>query len=348
MKLLHIANTDHFSGGENVICQIIAMFSNDENVEMAYVSPDGQIREALKERGIRFIPIKHMDKKELKAVFEKEKPDVIHAHDMKASMTTALACGKTRLVLHLHNNEYANRKISKKSVGFLLPAYKASHIFYVSKSAYEGYRFHKWFRKKSSVLSNILDIGLLAEKANKDLSDYEYDVIFLGRFSEPKNPLRLLAVIKKAVQQNPSLKVAVVGTGELEKEVMDKWRELHLEDNVDMLGFQSNPLKILKDAKLMLMTSRWEGTPMCALESMALGTPIVTTPTDGLVDLIDDGVTGFLSNDDDELAKKINLVASDTALRTKLSDNCITKSQKVNDIKVYKEALRKAYFGETE
>lgn len=348
MKLLHIANTDHFSGGENVICQIIAMFSNDENVEMAYVSPDGQIREALKERGIRFIPIKHMDKNELKAVFEKEKPDVIHAHDMKASMTTALACGKTRLVLHLHNNEYANRKISKKSVGFLLPAYKASHIFYVSNSAYEGYRFHKWFRKKSSVLYNVINLDALQAKVNSDASTYDYDVIYLGRLTYQKDPGRLLSVIKKAVKDNPSLKVAVVGTGELDKEVEETWKELGLQKHVDLLGFQSNPLKILKDAKLMLMTSRWEGTPMCALESMALGTPIVTTPTDGLVDLIDDGVTGFLSNDDDELAKKINLVASDTALRTKLSANCITKSQKVNDIKVYKEALRKAYFGESE
>jgi glycosyltransferase involved in cell wall biosynthesis len=257
MKILHIANTNHFSGGENVICQIIAMFG-DSNVEMAYVSPDGQIREALKERNIRFLPIKNMSRKELKIVFEKEKPDVVHAHDMKASMTTALACGKTRLVLHLHNNEYANRKISKKSVGFLLPAYKANHIFYVSKSAYEGYRFHKWFKEKSSVLSNILDIDNLKEKAHKDQKRYDYDVIFLGRFSEPKNPIRLLNVIKKAVVTNPTLKVAVVGTGELEKEVEGKWKELNLQNNVDLLGFQSNPLKILKDAKMMLMTSRWE------------------------------------------------------------------------------------------
>lgn len=343
MKILHIANTNHYSGGENVICQIIAMFG-DDNVEMAYVSPDGQIREALKERNIRFIPIKNMSRKELKTVFEKEKPDVIHAHDMKASMTTALACGKTRLVLHLHNNEYANRKISKKSVGFLLPAYKASHIFYVSESAHLGYRFHKWFENKSSVLYNVIDLGALDAKVNSDSSKYDYDVIYLGRLTYQKDPDRLLSVIKDAVLENPTLKVAVVGTGELEKEVEGKWKELDLQNNVDLLGFQSNPLKILKDAKMMLMTSRWEGTPMCALESMALGTPIVTTPTDGLVDLIDDGVTGFLSDNDDVLAKKINLIANDKELRAKLSRNCIDKSRKVNDIKVYKEALRKAYF----
>ena len=41
---------------------------------------------------------------------------------------------------------------------------------------------------------------------------------------------------------------------------------------------------MLHDSKVMLMTSLWEGTPMCAVEAMALGVPIVTTPTDGLCD----------------------------------------------------------------
>lgn len=346
MKILHIANTDHFSGAENVICQIVSLFRDEKGVEMAYVSPDGSIREALKERDIRFVPIKKLNMKELRRVFQEEKPDVVHAHDMKASLITSLACGDNRLVLHLHNNEYANRKISKKSIAFLFPAFKANHIFYVSQSAYEGYRFHKWFWEKSSVLSNILDIKLLKEKANKDHNEYDYDVIFLGRFSEPKNPLRLLSVIKIAVQDNPKLKVAVVGSGELKQQVVAKWEELNLQENVDLLGFMSNPLKILKDAKLMLMTSLWEGTPMCALEAMALGTPIVSTPTDGLVDLIEDGKTGFLSDNDDVLAEKINLLVNDTRTRIKLSANCMEKSQIINDIKVYKEALKRVYFDE--
>lgn len=344
MKILHIANTNHFSGAENVICQIISLFKDEKSVEMAYVSPDGSIRDALIERNVRFIPLRQMNVKELRKVFKEEKPDVVHAHDMKASLITSMVCGNFRLVLHLHNNEYANRRISKKSIAFLLPAFKADHVFYVSQSAYEGYRFHKWFEKKSSVLSNILDIELLKEKANKDHNKYEYDVIFLGRFSEPKNPLRLLSVIKRAVQDNPKLKVAVVGTGELEQEVVAKWEELNLQENVDLLGFQSNPLKILKDAKLMLMTSLWEGTPMCALEAMALGTPIVSTPTDGLVDLIDNGKTGFLSDEDEVLAEKINLLVNDSRIRAKLSANCMEKSRIINDIKVYKEALKKAYF----
>ncbi|MFR2721860.1 MAG: glycosyltransferase [Thomasclavelia ramosa] len=50
-------------------------------------------------------------------------------------------------------------------------------------------------------------------------------------------------------------------------------------------------------SKLMIMTSRTEGTPMSALESLTLGKPIVSTPTDGLNELITNNINGFLSND---------------------------------------------------
>lgn len=346
MRILHIANTNTFSGAENVICQIMSMFVDDKDVEMAYVSPDGQIREALAERDIRFVPIRRMCVSELRTVFKKENPDVIHAHDMRASYYAALACGKTRLVLHLHNNEFDNRRISKKSVGFLIPSQKASHIFYVSKSAYEGYFFHHWFRKKSSVLYNVIDISQLHAKLKNDRSSYNYDMLYLGRLTYQKDPVRLLKVIQIVKELYPEVKVAIVGTGEMEEEVKKSWRELGLQGNVDLLGFQSNPLKILEDAKLMLMTSRWEGTPMCALESMALGTPIVSTPTDGLKDLIEDGKTGFLADDNHLLAEKIVSILRDKDLRASLSEACKAKSAIINDLKSYKRALAEAYFEE--
>ncbi len=342
-KILHIANTDRFSGAENVICQIISMFRDDEGIEMAYVSKDGQIREALEERNIRFIPVESVSVKELKRVIKAERPDVVHAHDMKASLIAALACGKTRLVCHLHNNDYANRKLSAKSVAFLLPCLKASHIFYVSDSSYEGYIFHNWFKKDSSVLFNIIDIDALNDKANLDEQTYNYDVVYVGRLTYQKNPQRLLTVVRKVTDRLPDLKVAIVGTGEMDDEIATLRTKLGLEQNVDILGYKSNPTKIMKEAKVMMMTSRWEGTPMCALESFALGTPIVSTPTDGLMDLIRNGETGFLSDADDELADRIVQIVSDDELRTRMSKNCIEDARKRNDIPAYKAKLRKAY-----
>lgn len=339
MKILHVLNSNRFSGAENVVCQIVEMFRSDTDVEMVYCSPDGQIRDALAERDVVFAPISEMSAKEIKRVIGEQQPDVIHAHDMRAGFVSALACGKTPLISHIHNNAFDSRGISVKSVAYLLAGMKARHIFWVSKSAFEGYCFSKLFEKKSSILYNIIDVDKLYKRMELDANEYGHDVIFLGRLTTPKNPERLMRVCAKAVERKSDIKIAVVGTGELEKETQDLCAELGLQNNVQFWGFQGNPLKMLHDAKVMIMTSRWEGTPMCALEAMALGVPIVSTPVDGLKDLVRDGENGFLSENDDELAQKIIDIAEQVALRELLSNGAKMKSAEINDVPAYKQAL---------
>ena len=75
------------------------------------------------------------------------------------------------------------------------------------------------------------------------------------------------------------MQCAVIGTGELEEVTKTLSHNKGLDNNLHFLGFMSNAYGILEHSKLMIMTSRWEGTPMCALEAMALGVPIVSTPS---------------------------------------------------------------------
>lgn len=159
MKVLHVLASSRFSGAENVVCQIVNMFKDERNIEMAYCSVDGEIRQALDERGVKFFPVTKLKKKELKEVINKYNPDIIHAHDMRASYVSAQACGKIPLISHIHNNAFDSRGLSIKSIAYFLAAKKARHIFWVSKSSFDGYFFHKFFSKKSSVLYNVIDVN---------------------------------------------------------------------------------------------------------------------------------------------------------------------------------------------
>ena len=49
---------------------------------------------------------------------------------------------------------------------------------------------------------------------------------------------------------------------------------------------------------VMVSTSLWEGLPCTFLEAMALSKPIVATSVDGVTDIIEDGVNGFLAEID--------------------------------------------------
>ena len=91
------------------------------------------------------------------------------------------------------------------------------------------------------------------------------------------------------------------------------------------------------------MTSLWEGTPMCALEAMALGVPIVSTPTDGLNDLIVHGKTGYLSDNNAELSQFIVKLASDDKTLNTMRIESKHKASIFNNIKKYSTEILKAY-----
>lgn len=340
---MHLLQSNKFSGAENVVCQIISLFRDSTDIEMAYCSRDGQIREALLERGITFYPISKLCVSEVKRIIKEYQPDIIHAHDMNASFIAALACGNTKLISHIHNNSYDSRKLSMKAIAYIFAAVKAKHIFWVSESAFNGYFFKKNFNKKSSVLYNILDIRALYKKMEMDENEYHYDVVYLGRLTYPKNPQRLIRVLKKAIDIYPELSVAIVGSGELENEVRELCCSFNIESSIHFMGFQSNPLKILHDSKVMIMTSRWEGTPMCALEAMALGVPIVSTPVDGLKDIISNEENGYLFDDDIKLAESLVNIVKSAELHKQFSKRQIDKSIIYNSTDNYKKELTTAY-----
>ena len=344
MKVMHVLNSRIYSGAEKVVCQIIKSFRDDTGMEMVYCSPDSEIvRQMLAEQDVTYLPMETMSIKELSRVIAEQKPDLIHAHDMRASFFSALCCGKIPLVSHIHNNAYDARGLSPKTVAYLLAGFRAKHILWVSNSSYEGYAFHKLFAKKSSVLYNIIDTEQIFEKKAKDETTYDYDMIYVGRLTFQKDPQRLIRLCARLRESKPDLKVAIVGTGELEEEVKALCEELNIQDNVQFLGFQSNPIKMIHDSKAMILTSRWEGTPMCALEAMALGTPVVSTPSDGMTDLLDDGVNGYLTDDDAQMAERLLKIMNDPAHRTYLGENAQKKFAEINDAPKYKQAIADCY-----
>ena len=342
MKVMHVLNSRIYSGAEKVVCQIIHAFQGE--VEMVYCSPESDIvREMVEGQGVTYLPMKTMSVSELSRVIREQKPDLIHAHDMRAGFFSALCCGNIPLVSHIHNNAYDARGLSPKTVGYLLAGFRAKHIFWVSQSSFDGYAFHKLFANKSSVLYNVIDTDEIYTKLSQDSNTYDYDLIYVGRLTYQKNPQRLLRLCARLKESKPDLKVAIVGTGELEEELKALSQELNLEDTVHFLGFQPNPIKMVACSKAMILTSRWEGTPMCALEAMALGTPVVSTPSDGMKDLLTDGVSGYLTESDEQMAVDLLKIFTQPEHRQLLAENARKKFDSLNDGEAYKQAIAAAY-----
>lgn len=337
MKILHILNTKHLSGAENVVADICMMFK--DQIDMVYCSPKGQISEALKDRSVTFIPVNDLSLLQINKVIKKYNPDIIHAHDIKATLIGALLTKKIPLVSHLHGNQEDMRKFSIKSLIYYLSTIKAKKIIMVSKSCLLDYYFKKFIYKKTTILKNIIYKSRIEQLTLKDTNKYNFDFVFLGRLSYPKNPERVAIVASMVLNRLPDAKFGVIGDGELKKSMVSIFKQNGVSDRVVFTGKLEYPYNALKASKCILMCSRFEGTPIAALEAMFLGLPIVSTPTDGIIDLVDQGVTGFLSDDNNVLADYVVKMLTNQEMRNDFSNQEMVKFNTLNNIDQYKKDL---------
>lgn len=344
-KIMHLISTDVFSGAENVACQIINGFSNDNEYKMIYASKIGDNKKSLEDRAIPYYELDKFNYKYIKKAIQDFKPDIIHAHDIKASIYASLFYKKAMIISHIHGNHENMRKFNLKTFLYNIFSKRFNKIIWVSKSCLDDYYYSNKVQWKSIVLYNVINAKEIEQKVKLDKNNYSYDLIYLGRLSYPKDPIRLIEVIKEIVAQRPSTTVAIVGMGELEQDVKETIHKYGLGKNITLYGFQSNPYKILKSSKIMIMTSRYEGTPMCALEAFACGIPIISTPTDGLKELISDGKNGYIGETNELLIEKTLYLLNNEKIYTQIVNQVKTDNKEINDIHKYLNNINKIYKG---
>jgi glycosyltransferase involved in cell wall biosynthesis len=110
-----------------------------------------------------------------------------------------------------------------------------------------------------------------------------------GRLTFQKGFDRLLYWFSE--MENNKSTLTILGDGALKNELAKKVEIFGLQDNVKFLGFCNNPWQWYAGADVFLLSSRWEGMPNSALESLACGTPVIATEESGGIKEISDYVT---------------------------------------------------------
>lgn len=314
MKVVHLLNTNKYSGAENVACQIIKMTENTKKLELVYCSPNGEIANILEDKGISYIPLEKMSLIDVSKMISKYNPDIIHAHDFRATCFATVACilKKTRVVSHIHSDFDYMSKLSIYSIIFFIMSLFLKEIIWVSENAMNNFYFSVFVRKKSIYLKNVIDTNEIKRKIMLDNNNYSFDLVYVGRLSDEKNPMRLLEIFNNLYLKNNKIKLGIVGDGGLKNQMEQYVRKNKLEKNIVFLGFMKNPFKVLNSSKLMMMTSKNEGLPMCILESFSCGVPVVSTKVGAIPLIIENNYNGYCSNDDSELVEYIYDLLNDS------------------------------------
>ena len=100
-----------------------------------------------------------------------------------------------------------------------------------------------------------------------------------GRLTLQKGFDRLLYWFSEL--ENKKSTLSILGQGSLKDELIKQTRILNIQDRVKFVGFCNNPWQWYSGADVFLLSSRWEGMPNSALESLVCGTPVISTKESG-------------------------------------------------------------------
>lgn len=341
MKVVHLLQSDRFSGAENVVCQIIEMFKDEPNTEMVYVSIDGPIRNVLAERKIPFYALQKFDQRSISQAMNNLMPDIIHAHDFTASVRAAIQ-HHTHIISHLHNNPKWISRLCIRTICYRLSMNRFDLVLGVSNAILNEFLFSNKLRESYVCLPNIVNVEEIVDKANED-SVSAIDILFVGRLTAQKNPIAFLEIIKDICNRYQNrINVVMIGEGELRQECESFIVDNKLENTVEMIGFTSNPYKYMKSAKMIIMPSIYEGFGLVAVEAMSFGTIVLASPVGGLTEIIQDDC-GFLCRDVREFSEIAINVLNNSIDCDEISRKAKKRARDFSDLYKYKQKLSRLY-----
>jgi glycosyltransferase involved in cell wall biosynthesis len=148
------------------------------------------------------------------------------------------------------------------------------------------------------------------------LDDSTILVVGVGRLTPQKCFSRFIDTIARVARECPVQAVIAGEDRGCQRELEEKVARLGLQGRVRLVGIVSDARELICAADIYLLTSDHEGMPNVVLEAMAAGITCVATKVNGVRDLIEPGVTGFLANRDaDELARYVISLGADPDLR---------------------------------
>ncbi|MEA3320215.1 MAG: glycosyltransferase family 4 protein [Bacillota bacterium] len=153
----------------------------------------------------------------------------------------------------------------------------------------------------------LIDLGIDSRKIKTiyngvDLQQFVYQrkknqipkkVGILGRISKEKNQGFFLEVAEACLHY-PDLIFYIAGDGPYYQSIQQQIINLGIQDKVQMIGAVHAPERFLRNMDVLLVTSHREVFPMVVLESMAVGTPIISINRGGINEAIENGKSGYL------------------------------------------------------
>jgi len=330
IKVLHIIPNFGTGGAERFVVDLLEN-TDRKKFDVAAVSLYGETGTILeKEVRSKNLKVYYLDKHrgldlsmipKLYRLIKHCRPDVVHSHCyvLRYALWPSIFC-------HVPVRVHTFRSIAQKEVDWVGKLiHKIAFTFggvvpvSISEEVADSVRLVYGAKLQSPVIFNGVDTKRFACSNCKKEKQEGGEIILLhvGRFSPSKNHKLLIEAFSYALNQNPNLRLWLVGDGELRPSIEEMVQKLGLGDRIRFLGTRSDIPKLMACSDIFVLSSKWEGLPLVVIEAMAAGKPVVATAVGGVPELVENGLTGLLvpSDNANALAEALLLLAEDPELR---------------------------------
>ena len=190
--------------------------------------------------------------------------------------------------------------------------------------------FPKYLQRKAYVIGNPLP-----ELPERYTGIRRKKIVSVGRLEAVKNHKMLIRAFGKFSEMHPDYELDIYGEGSLRKELENLADKLGIASKVIFHGFCKQVMEEIRDSRMFVLSSNYEGLSNSMIEAMAMGIPVIATdcPIGGSRTYIRNGCNGLLVpvGDVDAMCSAMNLLALDS------EDSDYYKNISVNAEKIREE-----------
>lgn len=360
--ILHTIDTTGPGGAETVFIDLVTRLPKEIYRSVVVIRGKGWVYEELGRRGV--VPIL-LDSKgsfnlrylwQLRELIKREGVDLIQSHLLGTSVYCSLVGLMTRkpVISTFHGSVDVGENERLKGLKFAAINAGASRIVAVTDSLLDDITNRTSLKEyKTSVIYNGIDTSAFIRPRSHSLRlkyGWGEDEIIIGSLGNIR-PAKGYDILLKAAallehsKHSYRFVIAGQGKGELYDELLALRKKLKLEDNVQFLGFIDDAADFLANIDLFLSSSISEGLPLSAIQAMVAELPMVATRCGGYEGLITDRENGVLTEigDPDAIAEAIEMVVSDSGLKSRMAQNAKTYAIETFDVSVMLEAYEELY-----
>ena len=363
MRVLYINHTGQVSGAERVLLDMLKGLDRRYYEPFVACPADGRLTRAITAEDVPCVEIPQVQARfgwrlsqlwqaartmsqavvAVRRTVSYLKPDIVHANTLRAGIVVSLAtAGMSRpSIWHVHDT--LPRHPFSSAIRVLAFLSRRTQIVTVSDAVAKAFRGRLPFGRKVNTIYNGTDLTQFPLKAHGDrafrstigVPDNAFLVCAVGQICARKGLVELVRAFQGIHQLAPTMHLVIAGkvVFEHEQEYFETLRHVaatpELRDRVHLIGEIRNTSALLRAADLLVLNSLDEPFGLVLIEAMSSGTPVLTTRTGGIPEIVEDARTGWLVEPGDTagLAGRLlqlsqNRVLLDAAAMTARLETC--------------------------